>query len=102
MYFAYGWPKTLAVQSGNAHEDIVQISFVDNYLVVVSTVCVQIWSGGQHRVRLGQLRRDADSVKSDGLNRQAVWGPSRRLLAVLVRTYTLNVVLLTKFNTTVS
>lgn len=84
MYFAYGWPKALAVQTGNGHEDVVQISFSDDYLVIVSTGCVQIWSGGQLRLRLGQLRRDAESVKSDGLNRQAVWCSSRRLLGVLV------------------
>lgn len=84
MYFAYGWPKTLAVKAGNTHEDVVHISFSDDYLVIVSTRSVEIWSGGQHRIRLGHLVRNKQSVKSDGLYRQAVWCSSRRLLAVLV------------------
>jgi hypothetical protein len=33
---------------------------------------------------LGQLRRDAESISADGLNRRAVWCSSRKLLAVLV------------------
>jgi hypothetical protein len=84
MYFVYGWPKTLAVKSGTTHEDVVHISFTDDYLVIVSIRSVEIWSGGQHRIRLGHLIRDEHSVKSDGLYRQAVWCSSRRLLAILV------------------
>ncbi len=84
MYFAYGWPKTLAVKGGIDHEDVVHLCLSDDYLVVVSTTCIQIWSGGQHRVRLGLLRRDVQSVNTDGLNRRAVWCSSRRLLGVLV------------------
>ena len=60
--------------------------FLDNdFFVAVSTVCIQLWSGGQHRVRLGILRRSQDSVQAEGLNRRAFWCGSRRLLAVLVR-----------------
>ena len=63
--------------------------FLDNeFFVAVSTVCIQLWSGGQHRVRLGILRRNQDSVQAEGLNRRAFWCGSRRLLAVLVRTTT--------------
>ena len=84
MYFAYGWPRTLGVKPGNDHEDIVYLCLRDEYLVLVSTRCIQLWSGGQHRVRLGVLRRDLQSVQTDGLNRRAVWCSSRRLLGVLV------------------
>lgn len=56
-----------------------------DFFVLVSTESIQVWSGGQQRVRLGVLKRDQASVAEEGLNRRAVWCPSRRLLAVLVR-----------------
>jgi hypothetical protein len=82
MYFCYGWPKVLAVDSRK--EDVVYLHLGQDFLVIVSTETIQVWSGGQQRVRLGTLRRDQKSVDEDGLNRRAVWCPSRRLLAVLV------------------
>ena len=85
MYVAYGWPRILSVKADSVQEDVVHLSLNDDYLVVVSTVSVQIWSGDQHRVKLGRLTRDAESIAADGLNRRAVWCGSRRLLAVLVR-----------------
>eukprot|EP00884_Botryococcus_braunii_P016462 jgi/Botrbrau1/349/Bobra.110_2s0008.1 len=81
MYFCYGWPKVLAVDSRK--EDVVYLHLGQDFLVLVSTEAIQVWSGGQQRVRLGTLRRDQKSVDEDGLNRRAVWCPSRRLLAVL-------------------
>jgi len=84
MYVAYGWPRVLSVKADSVQEDVIHLSLNDDYLVVISTVSIQIWSGDQHRVMLGQLRRDAESITSDGLNRRAVWCGSRRLLAVLV------------------
>ena len=66
-------------------EDIVYLFLDNDFFVAVSTVCIQLWSGGQHRVRLGILRRSQDSVQAEGLNRRAFWCGSRRLLAVLVR-----------------
>lgn len=66
-------------------EDIVYLFLDNEFFVAVSTVCIQLWSGGQHRVRLGILRRSQDSVQAEGLNRRAFWCGSRRLLAVLVR-----------------
>jgi hypothetical protein len=85
VYFAWGWPKALNFRPGSEHEDIVHLCLRDEYLVLVSTRCIQMWSGGQHRVMLGVLRRDLQSVQTDGLNRRAIWCPSRRLLGVLVR-----------------
>lgn len=84
MYVAYGWPRVLSVKADSVQEDVIHLSLNDDYLVAISTVSIQIWSGDQHRVMLGQLRRDAESITSDGLNRRAVWCGSRRLLAVLV------------------
>ena len=56
-----------------------------DHLVIVSTDSVQLWSGGQHRVKLGVLVRDQESVQMEGLNRKAFWASTKRLLAVLVR-----------------
>ena len=47
MYVAYGWPRTLNVKADSVQEDVVHLSLSDDYLVVVSTVSVQIWSGDQ-------------------------------------------------------
>lgn len=85
MYFCYGWPKVLAVDS--RREDVVYLHLDQDFFVLVSTESIQVWSGGQQRVRLGLLKRDQTSVAEEGLNRRAVWCPSRRLLAVLVRPY---------------
>ena len=70
-------------EEGAPQDDVVYLSLDDDFFVAVSTVCIQLWSGGQHRVRLGILRRGPDSVASEGLNRRAFWCGARRLLAVL-------------------
>ena len=85
MYFAFGWPKVLnAIGSGANQEDIVYIFLDQDYFVLVSTSSIQLWTGGQHRVKLGTFIRDEASTKSDGLNRRAFWCSSKRSLAVLV------------------
>ena len=56
-----------------------------DFFVMVSTSRIQLWTGGQHRVKLGTFTRDADSIRAEGLNRKAFWSSSKRSLAVLVR-----------------
>ena len=85
MYFAYGWPKALAVGDAGFREDIVALSLDSDFCLIVFTGSAQLWAGGQHRVRLGKLERSKDSVQAEGLNKRAYWCSSRRLLAVLVR-----------------
>ena len=85
MYFAYGWPKVLSAFSGGVQEDVVYLHCDDDFLVVVSVTSIQLWTGGQHRVKQGQLVRDEASLKAEGLNRKACWSGSKKLLAVLVR-----------------
>lgn len=80
MYFALGWPRVLACRPS----DIVYLHLDAEHLVVVATDSVQLWTGGQHRVKLGRLVRDQESVQAEGLNRRACWLGSKRLLAVLV------------------
>lgn len=86
MYFTYGWPKILSAFPGGAQEDIIYLQSDQDYLVVVSVTSIQLWTGGEHRVRRGQLTRDEASLKQEGLNRKAFWSSSKKLLAVLVGT----------------
>lgn len=86
MYFAFGWPKVLAaLEPGFKQEDVVYLYLDQEFFVLVSTSRIQLWTGGQHRVKLGTHTRDAESVKREGLNRKAFWSSSKRSLAVLVR-----------------
>lgn len=85
MYFAYGWPKALAVGDAGFKQDIVALSLDSEFCLIVFTGSAQLWAGGQHRIRLGKLDRSEDSIKAEGLNKRAYWCSSRRLLAVLVR-----------------
>ena len=85
MYISYGWPKVLAaLEPGSNQEDVVHLAIDQEYLVIVSTSRIQVWTGGQHRVKLGTYTREEDSIKADGLNRKAFWSTSKRTLAVLV------------------
>jgi hypothetical protein len=86
MYISFGWPKVLAaLEPGTTQEEVVHIAVDQDFFVLVSTSRIQLWTGGQHRVKLGTYTRDADSIKADGLNRKAFWSTSKRSLAVLVR-----------------
>ena len=89
MYFGYGFPKSFRVFAGeDTHEEVVYASFNgSDYLIVVTTTVVQLWSGGQQRIKLGELIRDAESLENDGRNTQAWWCPSKRVIAVAVRTH---------------
>ncbi|XP_056159957.1 uncharacterized protein LOC115677539 [Syzygium oleosum] len=49
----------------------------------VSPSHLELWSSSQHRVRLGKYKRDADSLRREGENSQAVWRPDTKLIAVV-------------------
>ncbi|KAL3150452.1 hypothetical protein ABBQ32_000282 [Trebouxia sp. C0010 RCD-2024] len=83
MYFAYGWPKALAVGDAGFKQDVVSLSLDSDSCLIVFTGSAQLWAGGQHRVRLGTHERSQDSIKAEGLNKHAYWCSRRRLLAVL-------------------
>lgn len=84
MYFAYGWPKALAVGDAGFKQDVVSLGLDSDSCLIVFTGSAQLWAGGQHRVRLGTLERSEESIKAEGLNKHAYWCSRRRLLAVLV------------------
>lgn len=44
----------------------------------------QIWSGGEHRLKLGELHRTPEAIEEEGPNVRAHWCPQKRVLAVSV------------------
>ena len=84
MYFAFGWPRALYTGVVDDDEEVVEMCFGRNYLVLVLRRCVQFWSGGQHRLKLGEPPLTEASLQEDGDNQAAHWCSSRRMLAVLV------------------
>ena len=84
MYFAYGWPRVLSLGSDAAVNAVAQIAADDDTIIVVTSAGVQLWSGDQHRVRLGSAERSEAAVRTEGANSRAFWSSSRRLLAVVV------------------
>ena len=82
MYFAYGWPK--AYNAGvNGGSRYVFLHLDQEYFVGVTEVAIQIWSGGQHRVKLGALTRTHEEISEEGTFTKATW--FKHTLAVLVR-----------------
>jgi hypothetical protein len=86
VYFAYGFPRALRTGcDAGPGADVVYASFGgSDYLAVVTTTAVQIWSGGQHRMKLGEITREEGSLALEGGNLCAAWCPSRRVVAVAV------------------
>lgn len=83
MYFAYGWPKLYATGC-SSDDDFVLLQHCNPHLIAVTRTCVQVWSGGQHRIRLGQHSRPEADLESEGHNVRAFWCPPKSALAVLV------------------
>jgi hypothetical protein len=86
MYFAYGFPKSYRILAGDKfNEEVVYAAFngSDNLVLVTSTT-IQLWNGGQQKIKLGELVRDEENVEEEGVNSRAWWCPSRRAIAVAV------------------
>jgi len=88
MYFAYGCPKSyrLAARTDDRQDEpVVYASFRgSDLLVCVTSERVQLWSGGQHRIKIGELVRDEDAIKQHGRNMRAWWCPAKRVIVVAV------------------
>eukprot|EP00899_Mesostigma_viride_P007295 jgi/Mesvir1/16567/Mv10107-RA.1 len=82
MYFSYGWPKVMQITVGG-EETGVHLSYGDGYFVLVTSSLIQVWSGTQHCVKLGEVARDRQSLEEDGINRHALWQPDTSTVAVL-------------------
>eukprot|EP00898_Chlorokybus_atmophyticus_P004519 jgi/Chlat1/5068/Chrsp33S08959 len=82
MYFAYGWPKILAAVEDDA-QTIVHLAYGNGRLAVITSHSVQVWTGNQHRVKLGEVKRTEESVTSEGANARAIWSKDFTSLVVL-------------------
>ncbi|KAG8391860.1 hypothetical protein BUALT_Bualt01G0230900 [Buddleja alternifolia] len=93
MYMAYGWPQVIPLELPNfpSTQQIVYMKVVNRLLLVVSPTHLELWSSSQHRVRLGKYKRDADSIRREGENLQAVWSPDTKLIAVLTSSFYLHI-----------
>lgn len=83
-YLAYGWPRALAASCQAPSGEAVYIALGADYLVVVYAAAIQIWTGGQHRMKIGELVRNPSSLQEEGGHVRAYWCPGRKCLAVLV------------------
>ena len=83
MYFPYGWPKAYATDPA-CHGEHLYVHSDHQYVIAVSSTSVQVWTGGQHRIRLGCFSKDAAAVEQEGCNVAAHWCPQKNCLSVLV------------------
>jgi len=85
MYFSYGFPKAFRLwDADQSPSDVVYTCFGGDFLVVVTTTTLQIWTGGQQRLKLGEFQRDKSSVEEEGRAICACWCPSKRVIAIAV------------------
>ncbi|PSC67405.1 Quino amine beta chain-like RIC1-like guanyl-nucleotide exchange factor [Micractinium conductrix] len=82
MYFCYGWPKALATGAGPADGEAIALWAGGEFIVAVYAGSIQVWSGGQHRLKRGELHRTPEAVEEEGPNLRAHWCPQKRVLAV--------------------
>lgn len=83
MYFPYSWPKAFAADH-TCRGEYFYVHSDHQYVIAVSSASIQVWTGGQHRIRLGSYTKDADSLSCDGVNIAAHWCPQKNCLTVLV------------------
>jgi len=101
-YWPYGWPKTLCCSSkpaGKKGKEAVEgeepglqddgdgwvyVHQNHGYLLALSETNLQLWSAGQHKLRLCCHARSVESLQADGYNLAAFWSGSKGLVAVLV------------------
>lgn len=85
MYMAYGWPQVIPLEQGlcPSSQRIIYFKVINGLLLVVSPSHLELWSSSQHKVRMGKYKRDADSLRREGENSQAVWSPDAKLIAVM-------------------
>lgn len=91
VYFAYGFPAQYRLsstqESNRDEEEVVSSQWSTDLLLIVTKRNIHIWSGGQHRVKLGWLERKKEDVGTYGWHKDVAWLPSRKLLAVTVGIY---------------
>lgn len=86
-YVAFGFPKALKTGLGGSPDDgeaIYASNVTADFVIVVFSSAVQVWSGSQHRVKLGEVLRTKEQLEEEGPNVRAHWCPQKRVLAVAV------------------
>ncbi|KAL4448516.1 hypothetical protein ABPG75_005735 [Micractinium tetrahymenae] len=96
MAHCWGWPKALATGAGPLDAEAVALFAAGDYVIAVYTASLQVWAGGQHRLKLGELHRNQEQLEEEGPNLRAHWCPQKRVLAVAtganhLQLYALNV-----------
>jgi hypothetical protein len=84
MYFAYGWPRVALSELGG-NDSFIFVHAGEKHFLAVSRTCVQLWSGGQHRLKLSEVVRSEEDVRQEGWHLAALWSPTKATLAILVR-----------------
>jgi hypothetical protein len=85
MYCSYGFPRALATGLSGPDEECIYCSQPSpDYVVLVFSSAVQVWSGSQHCAKVGEVRRSGDALAQEGPNLRAHWCPQKRVLAVAV------------------
>lgn len=85
MYLTYGLPKIYSTGLTSS-AGVVYLHLDGLYLVLVTDSAVQIYSGSQHRVKIGEYQKSDEDVSDEGVFFKASWCAARGALAVLVRT----------------
>ncbi|KAJ9171414.1 hypothetical protein P3X46_014788 [Hevea brasiliensis] len=93
MYMSYGWPQVIPLDSGlrPSSQKIIYLKVINRLLLVVAPSHLELWSSSQHKVRLGNYKRDLESVEKEGENLQAVWSPDAKLIAILTSSFFLHI-----------
>ncbi|KAL4420208.1 hypothetical protein ABPG77_011424, partial [Micractinium sp. CCAP 211/92] len=96
MAHCWGWPKALSTGAEPLDAEAVALFAAGDYVIACYTASLQVWSGGQHRLKLGELHRSQEQLEEEGPNLRAHWCPQKRVLAVAtahnhLQLYTLNV-----------
>lgn len=84
MAHCWGWPKALATGAEPHDAEAVALFAAGDYVIACYTASVQVWAGGQHRLKLGELHRSKEQLEEEGPNLRAHWCPQKRVLAVAV------------------
>lgn len=84
MYFAYGFPQSLAAGTIRDQERFVDAIATEDHILVVYSDRIQAWSAGQHRIRLGEVVVGERDRQAEGAYIACSWQQGRRRLALLV------------------
>jgi hypothetical protein len=82
MLFGYGWPRVLG--AGFASDAPVCLCQDQSFSIVVRSRAIEVFTAGQHRVRVATARLLEEEDDDDVKQIAACWHSGKSLLAVLV------------------